>query len=126
MTAWFIDTSVLIDHTRGVAGARNTLVRAAESGELHSSEVVRAELLVLIRPAEREAVSPLLKVITWHPVDEPVAERAGELGRRWLPSHNGIDVADFLIAATATLIGAELLTKNVKHFPMFAGLTAPY
>lgn len=121
-----VDTSVLVDHTRGVAAAHETLVRAADAGGLHSSEIVRAELLVLIRERELEAIEPLLEVIVWHPVDRQVAELAGSLGRRWLPSHSGIDAADLVIAATAILIEADLLTKNVKHFPMIEGLAAPY
>ena len=116
----FIDTSILIDHTRGLQAAHEALTRAVEQGELHSSEIVRTELLVLIRDQELEAIAPLLGAIIWHP------EAAGSLGRTWLPSHNGIDAADFIIAATATLLNAELLTKNVKHFPMFENLTAPY
>jgi predicted nucleic acid-binding protein len=31
-----------------------------------------------------------------------------------------------VIAATAELSGAELVTLNVKHFPMMSGLTAPF
>jgi len=54
------------------------------------------------------------------------AEVAGELGRRWLPSHSGIDGADLAIAATAVLLDARLVTMNVRHFPMFAELTRPY
>jgi predicted nucleic acid-binding protein len=121
-----IDTSVLIDHTRGVPAAHDALLRALDSGALHSSEIVRTELLVLIRERELAAISPLLDQIVWHPVDRPVAERAGELGRRWLPAHSGIDAADFVIAATTDLLGASLLTRNVRHFPMFDGLRAPY
>lgn len=121
-----LDTSVLIDHTRGVQGAHDALTRAAERGDLHSSEMVRAELLVLIRATELDAISPLLEAIVWHPVDRQVSESAGALGRSWLPSHAGIDAADFIIAATAILLDAELLTKNIKHFPMFDGLRAPY
>ena len=121
-----IDTSVLIDHTRGVPAAHAALARAAEDGQLHSSEMVRAEFLVLIRDRELAAIAPLLDVVVWHPVDRQVAELAGELGRAWLPSHNGIDAADFIIAATARLLDASLLTRNVKHFPMFPGLRAPY
>lgn len=121
-----VDTSVLIDHTRGPSAAREALLRAAAAGGLQSSEIVRAELLVLIRERELDAIAPLLEVIVWHPVDQSVAELAGSLGRRWLPSHYGIDAADLVIAATAILIGADLLTKNVKHFPMIEGLKPPY
>ncbi|MCO5314768.1 MAG: type II toxin-antitoxin system VapC family toxin [Solirubrobacterales bacterium] len=122
----FIDTSVLIDHTRGLQAAHETLARAAERGELHSSEIVRTELLVLIRDRELALITPLLEAIIWHPVDRQVAEAAGSLGRAWLPSHNGIDAADFIIAATATMLDAELLTRNIRHFPMFENLRAPY
>jgi len=122
----FIDTSVLIDHSRGVPAARAALIEAAAQGPLHSSEIVRAELQILIREQELQLVEPLLHAIVWHPVDQPVAELAGALGRRWLPAFNGIDAADFLIAATATLLDARLLTRNVRHFPMFEGLAAPY
>lgn len=64
--------------------------------------------------------------LLWHPVDADVAEKAGELGRAWLPSHHAIDSADLAIAATAALINGRLLTLNVRHFPMFAGLSRPY
>jgi len=55
-----------------------------------------------------------------------VAEEAGTLGRRWLPSHNGIDSADLAIAATVIVIGGRLVTLNVRHFPMFPGLRPAY
>ncbi len=48
------------------------------------------------------------------------------LGREWLPSHHTIDSADLAIAATAVCTNARLLTRNVKHFPMFTDLQAPY
>ncbi|MGC8510860.1 MAG: hypothetical protein ACP5PB_08340 [Acidimicrobiales bacterium] len=55
-----------------------------------------------------------------------IAERAGELGRRWLLSHQSSDSADLAIAATALLTGSVLLTCNVRHFPMFEDLATPY
>lgn len=121
-----VDTSVLIDHSRGNVRAHQALRDAAASGDSHSSEIVRAEFLVLVRKRELALIAPLLEVIVWHPVDRPTAERAGSLGRRWLPSHNGIDAADFIVAATAMLLDAALLTTNVKHFPMFPALATPY
>lgn len=121
-----IDTSILIDHTRGMTEAREALQSAALDGELHSSEMVRTELLVLIRDAELKKIAPLLDVIVWHPVDRQVAELAGGLGRRWLPAFSGIGAADLIVAATTALLDAQLLTRNVKHFPMIEGLQAPY
>ena len=79
-----------------------------------------------LRSSERRAANRLFALIAWVPVSEDVARRGGELGRRWRRSHPGIGVADLAIAATAEAIDADLATRNVKHFPMFDGLRAPY
>jgi predicted nucleic acid-binding protein len=55
-----------------------------------------------------------------------VAESAGARGRRFLSSHPGIEVTDLIVEALAQHLDAELKTTNVKHFPMFKGLKAPY
>ena len=125
MTA-VIDTSILIDVLRGELQAAATLRRVRENGPLHASEVTRLEVLAGMRPREEKPTRALLAAMTWHPLDEHVADLAGELGRRWLPSNRGMDAADLAIAATALALGARLLTRNVKHYPMFSGLSAPY
>jgi predicted nucleic acid-binding protein len=68
----------------------------------------------------------LFGTLSWIPIDEPIARRAGELGRTWRWSHQGIATAELIIAATAELQGGELATLNVKHFPMFVRLKPPY
>lgn len=125
MTA-LIDSSVLIDYLRGDAHAAHTLEAQRAHGRLHASEITRLEVLAGMRPSEETPTRRLLATLTWHPIDEQVAELAGELGRRWLRSHHPIDGADLAIAATAMLTGSELLTRNIRHFPMFQGLRAPY
>lgn len=121
-----VDTSVLIDVLRGEAAAGAVLREARAVGPLHASEVTRLEVLAGMRAAEEAATRSLLAIFDWHPLDSRVAELAGELGRRWLPDNRGIDSADLAIAATAVLVDARLLTRNVKHFPMFGGLSTPY
>jgi predicted nucleic acid-binding protein len=51
------------------------------------------------------------------PIGEEVARTAAALAREHGRAHRGIDDADYLIAATALLLDAELLTTNVRHFP---------
>ena len=124
MTA-VVDTSVLIDYLRGHAGARQVLERERAAAPLHASEITRLEVLAGMRPGEEAGTNSLLSVLIWHPLDQQIAEDAGELGRRWLPSHR-IDGADLAIAATALGLGARLLTRNVRHFPMISDLRPPY
>ena len=121
-----VDTSVIIDYLRGRAAAVGRLETERSQDVLHASEITRVEVLAGMRPAEEDATRSMLSTLAWHPVDARVAEDAGELGRRWLPSHEAIDAADLVIAATATLVGARLLTMSVRHFPMFPGLAPAY
>ena len=123
-----LDTSVLIDHLRGRPRAATELIpnAIARGDELWSSYVVRAELLAGMRVGEELATRSLLSLISWADVDDPLAETAGALGRRYLPSHPGIEVADLIVAALAEHLDAALQTTNVKHFPMVKGLRAPY
>lgn len=126
MTEALIDTSVLIDHLRGRTEATQVLENRRGRGLLHGSEITRLEVLAGMRSSESDVTHALLSTLVWHPVTEAVAIAAGELGRKWLPGNRGIDAADLAIAATAQLIGAELLTCNIRHFPMYPGLKAPY
>jgi predicted nucleic acid-binding protein len=121
-----VDTSVIIDYLRGDPGAEEVLEDQRLAAPLHASEITRLEVLAGMRPDEERGTRALLSIFMWHPVDTLISERAGELGRAWLASHHTIDSADLAIAATAIVSGCELLTRNIKHFPMFADLEKPY
>ncbi len=122
-----LDTSVAIDHLRGSSPAVDLLRDMVEAEEaLLASEVVRFELLAGVREKEVDALEQFFAAISWVPVGEEVSRTAGSLARRHRRSHSGIDDADYLIAATALLLEADLLTTNVRHFPMIAGLKPAY
>ena len=119
-----LDTSVLVDHLRSSRDAADYL--AGLEDQPSCSEVSRIEVIQGLRSAERRAAEKLFALIEWVPVSEAVARRAGELGRRWRRSHPGIGVADLAIAATVEQVEGRLATRNLKHFPMFEDLRAPY
>lgn len=122
-----LDTSVLIDHMRGEPAARDAMTSAVAAGQqLAASVVVKVEILAGMRPSEEASTRRLLDALEWFPVDDVIAEHAGQLANRFLRSHPGVDPIDHIIAATALLHDAALWTRNVKHFPMFEGLEAPY
>jgi predicted nucleic acid-binding protein len=122
-----VDTSVLVDHLRGHDAARTLLAGLVDDGvRLAGSVLTRTEVLAGLRPPEEAGTTTLLRAVEWVPVDATIADLAGALAREWLPSHAGIDTVDYVIAATAHQLGAKLLTLNVRHFPMFAGLRPAY
>ena len=122
-----LDTSVLVDHLRADDRAVRLLVRLFEGDEpVWAATPSRTEILAGIRAAERDAMSRLFALISWIDIDASIADAAGELARRFRRSHTGIDTTDYLIAAAAQSISASLVTLNVRHFPMFAGLKPAY
>ena len=122
-----LDTTVAVDHLRGDDRAVDLLRRLVEEGDaLLASEVVRFELLAGVRDDELVALEQFFSALSWVPVDESVSHTAGLLARTHRSAHGGIDDVDYLIAAAAVVLDAELLTTNVHHFPMLAGLRPPY
>lgn len=119
-----LDTSVFIDVLRGLPAALK-YVEALE-GVPAASEVTRVEVIRGLRSAERIQTERLFQEVRWVALDEAIARRAGDLGRTWRRSHPGLSIADLVVAATAEEHGAPVTTHNVRHFPMFKGLRAPY
>ena len=119
-----LDTSIVIDILRGAEPAIDYARGLTEPPTC--SEVTRVEVLRGVRSNERRTTERLLGTLRWAPVDESIARRAGELGRRYRRRHRGLATADLIIAASALELGLELATLNVRHFPMVPGLSAPY
>ncbi len=122
-----LDTTVAIDHLRGHAAASRVIREFAAADEpLAASELVRYELIAGVRDDEWPELERFFEALFWAPVTEDVARVAGAMARRHGASHSGIDDVDYVVAATSAVLGADLLTTNVRHFPMIEGLTAPY
>lgn len=79
-----------------------------------------------MHPLDERVSRTLLDAIIWVEVSNSIAEAAGSLARTHLRSHPGIDVVDFVVAATKDDLGVPLWTLNVRHFPMFPDLRTPY
>ncbi len=122
-----IDTTIAVDHLRGASAAVDLLTALIDTGDdLLASELVRFELLAGIRDKELVAFEEFCSALLWVEVNEDVARVAGQLARRYRKSHGGIGAIDYLIAATAIVTDADLLTTNVRHFPMFTKLKPAY
>ncbi len=124
MTTLF-DSTILIAHLRGDERATRLLVEAVDGGAL-ASVISRTEIEGGMRSGERGDVARLFDGLDLVPVTDAVARRAGAHLRAHRRSHPGIDLADYLIAASAEEAGATLVTLNVKHFPMFKGMQPPW
>jgi predicted nucleic acid-binding protein len=79
-----------------------------------------------MRLDELDPTELFMGALTWVPVDEQIARVAGSMAAEYRRAHSGIDAIDYVIAATATVVGADLLMTNVRHFPMISGLRPLY
>ena len=119
-----LDTCIMIDVLRGKPAAFD-FVSSLESAPALSAVTVTELVAGCRNIKERRQIDRLLSHYVLHDINRDVASLAGDYVRRYGPSH-GTDPIDALIAATAKAAGLPLATLNVKHFPMFAGLSRPY
>ncbi len=121
---FLVDTDVLIDHLRGREEPRAYLRSLVERPLM--SAVTVAELHAGVREGAKQAsLDRLVAEFEVVPVDREIAVRGGLYQREYRKSHNTA-LPDALIAATAELRQAILITLNNKHFPMVGNVVVHY
>lgn len=119
-----LDTCIVIDHLREHPPAEDYLRGLAAQPLL--SAVTIAEVYAGVRTrAEAQRVDNLLDRFTVLGIDGEIARLGGGFRREFARSH-GTGLLDALIAATAQVHGARLVTRNVRHFPMLDDILVPY
>ncbi|WP_133511983.1 type II toxin-antitoxin system VapC family toxin [Candidatus Thiosymbion oneisti] len=124
MKTVILDTCVIIDYFRKHPAAIVFLEGLQQVPRISAMTV--AELYGGFRG--QHELSELERFLELTPILEVTAEIAilgGYFRNRYAPSH-GIGLVDAIIGATAQINGAKLVTRNVKHFPMFPDLESPY
>jgi predicted nucleic acid-binding protein len=114
-----IDSDVLIEVLR--ARDKVILARWEELGKSGSAilycAVTAAELWQGVRPAEEAALTKFFDALRCAVIDAETGRKAGDYLREFRKSHS-VEIADALIAATASVNRAALWTRNRKHYPM--------
>ncbi len=109
-----IDTNVFVDHLRNFSPASHFFEELDDEDEILFSAITESELLAGSAnniPEKREKLLQFLNKYFKIPVDNSCAALAGDISRKY-----GVEIPDAIIAATALLNNAKLVTKNVKDF----------
>lgn len=119
MTTVLVDSDILIEVSRG--GNADVIERwielsSSDAAVLYSPVSV-AELWAGARPSEHNAIENLFRTLACAPIDSEAGRHAGSYLRQFRRSH-AVEIADALIAASAVAHGAQLWTRNRKHYPM--------
>ena len=118
--AYLIDSDIMVDFTRGAAGAVDYLQSLGEACRI--SSISALELIAGAR-SQREVtdLDILISIYEQIPPTEDVMRRAYYLMKTHAKSA-GLRTLDAVIAATALEEGLTLATRNRKHFQMIEDL----
>ena len=117
--ASLIDTDVMIDVSRGNAGAASYLDSLSDPA---ISIITAQELIVGAR--DKRDLAGIDSLVSAYPVihmDTAIGQLAYDLLKRYAKS-DGLRTFDSLIAATAIRLSCELVSRNRKHLAMIDGL----
>lgn len=124
MSPYVLDTCIIIDYLRNLQEAVEFMRRQAASPAI--STITTAELFAGARnAAEEHQIEAVCGHLLTHPVDLEITRLGGSYCRQYRRSH-GVQLADALIAATARMREASLVTRNARHFPMLDDVVVPY
>ena len=117
-----VDTDILIDVSRGITIAINRLQSEAINSTLAISTITQMELIVGCRNnMELQNLEKFLQRYVIIKVNEFITDKAIELLKKYRLSH-GLLIPDGLIAATAIVINAPLLSKNQRDYRFISEL----
>jgi predicted nucleic acid-binding protein len=119
---WLLDTNVVIDAFAGLPEAAKAIksARASDLEWIGYSAITRLEVLGFpgLAAADETGLRHLLAQFSEAEVNAAIIERAIEIRRS-----ARIKTPDAIIAATALIYRASLVTRNVHDFSVVAGLT---
>ncbi len=124
MDKLLFDTDVLIEYLRGKDEAKSYIDSIQDI--IYMSSITMAELYAGVRKGtESRKLEIFIETFEVISLNSTIAKIGGLYRNQYNPSH-GIGLADALIAATAKEIDAQVITFNIKHFPMFDNVIKPY
>jgi predicted nucleic acid-binding protein len=110
------DSDILIDTSRGISQAVQTLEEFDQTHTLSVSVVTKLELMVGCKnKKEFKELNKFLDRFKVFDLSETISRKTVELFQQYRLSHDVL-IADMLIASTALTYELELISKNQKDF----------
>jgi predicted nucleic acid-binding protein len=81
-------------------------------------DIVIAEVYAGLHPQDRPKAAVLLNTLTFLPTTPTIAQQAGEWRYTFARQGTQLAASDTLVAATAYIHQATIVTANVKDYPM--------
>ncbi|SRR5258708_7757691 len=115
---YLLDTDVLIWILRGNKEIQEEILRLSLETPLAISVISIAEIYKNIFPSELTVTEDFLNEHVILEVDQKIAKVAGLYWQEYSKELKNLSLADCLIAGTANINNASLVSLNTRHFPM--------
>ena len=115
---YLIDTDILIWVLRGNKEYQDLLLALKDKAALSISTITIAEIYKNIFPSEIVKTENLFNEFQVWDVTTEVAKQGGLYWQQFVKQLRTLNLTDCLIAATAHINNATLVSLNLKHFPM--------
>ncbi len=115
---YLLDTDIVIWVLRGNKKYEDLFENLSNQGVLSISTITIAEVYKNIYPAEVLKTENLLNDLHIFDVTSLIAKQAGLYWQEHSKQLKNLSLTDCLIAATAHVHDATLVSLNTKHFPM--------
>ena len=112
-----LDTDIIIWILRGNKKYQHLFEELSNHETLSISTITIAEVYKNIYPAEFIKTENLLDDLQTYDVTPIIAKQAGLYWQEYSKNLKNLNITDCLIAATASVNDATLVTLNKKHFP---------
>ncbi|KKU90889.1 MAG: putative ribonuclease VapC [Microgenomates group bacterium GW2011_GWA1_48_10] len=115
---YLLDTDIVIWITRGRKDILDVVAKLVSEGGTAISTISIAEIYAGILPHEVEAIEIFLKEQEIIDVSLVIAKTGGYYWLENRKSLKNLNLADCIVAATAKIQNATLVTLNTRHFSM--------
>ena len=120
-----LDTDIFINYLRGQKEESDFFYRLLVKEEYNGfySSITEVELFAAekLDDMQMDNIKALLNALYRVEVNPAVAQHAGRLLAQFRKP-NGLEMPDAIIAASALISGATLVTKNARHYSFIPGL----
>lgn len=119
MSLYLLDTSALIDFSKGFEPSTSRVKRLLDQGAILGVCAVNiAEFYAGVLPGTNAAWDEFIEALEYWEISREAAVQAGAWRKVYALEGKALSTTDMLIAAVAAERGAILLSDNAKHFPI--------
>lgn len=115
---YLLDTDIIVWISRDRKDVLEAVQKTAKTDFVGVTTISIAEIYAGIRPTEVSLVENFFDQQEVLPITREIATQGGYYWQAYVKKFQKLSLADCLVAATAKLNNAVILTLNTRHYPM--------